>query len=322
MTSSINLRSFGSFFVGGSPLVTTGAPLESHVLAKGGVPVTINPNGTTMLGQMYVQYALVDQVYERPPLAFWHGGSLTGATWETTPDGREGWLQYFLRHGWSCYNVDAVERGRSGWAPRDPHFEARPILRTGQDSFHQFRIGHRCDEIDLRSLQGAAYPECRFPLDAFPQFLKQVVPRWSTTDDLALDAYGAFLEQQGPVVIVAHSQGAAFAFKAAERHPDKVVGIVAIEPAQGGETDGTPLAKTPILVIYGDHLNLDPRWPSIRARTDCYFAAAATAGAKVDVVDLPLRGITGNSHMLMMETNNVEIAEIISAWLRQVCVDN
>jgi len=34
----------------------------------------------------------------------------TGVTWETTPDGREGWLNYFLRKGWAVYNSDAVER--------------------------------------------------------------------------------------------------------------------------------------------------------------------------------------------------------------------
>ena len=37
----------------------------------------------------------------RIPLLMWHGGGLTGVTYETTPDGREGWLNYFLRKGWS-----------------------------------------------------------------------------------------------------------------------------------------------------------------------------------------------------------------------------
>lgn len=318
MTPALELRDFGSFFIGGGPVDTAGAAPEAHVLAKGGIPVTIDPNGTTMVGQMYVQYALAEQDGGRPPLAFWHGGSLTGATWETTPDGRDGWWQHFLRRGWSCYNVDAVERGRSGWAPRDPHFAASPILRTGQDSFHQFRIGRRCEDLATASLQAAAYPDCRFPLQAFPDFLKQVVPRWSATDELTLSAYGYLLEKIGPVVLVAHSQGAAFAFKAAERHPDKVAGIIAIEPAQGGDTDGATLSAIPVLVLYGDHLDLDSRWPSIRARTDAFFQSAASAGAKIDIVDLPDHGIAGNSHMMMMETNNAEIAEFISAWMRKV----
>ncbi|HVY14954.1 MAG TPA: hypothetical protein VHB27_06990 [Rhodopila sp.] len=112
------LSAMGSFFAGGRMTETTGAALEEHVLAVNGVPVRIDPNGTTVVGQMYVQYAIPAETGGRPPLLFWHGGSLTGATWETTPDGREGWYTWFLRHGWPCCNVDAVERGRSGWAPR------------------------------------------------------------------------------------------------------------------------------------------------------------------------------------------------------------
>ena len=45
----------------------------------------------------------------------WHGGGLTGVTYETKPDGKPGWLNYFLRKGWDTYVSDAMERGRSGW---------------------------------------------------------------------------------------------------------------------------------------------------------------------------------------------------------------
>jgi hypothetical protein len=34
----------------------------------------------------------------------WHGGGLTGVTYETTPDGRDGWLNMFVRSGWDVYN--------------------------------------------------------------------------------------------------------------------------------------------------------------------------------------------------------------------------
>ena len=39
---------------------------------------------------MYAQYFLSEPPNGRPPLAFWHGGGMTGAAWETTPDGRQG----------------------------------------------------------------------------------------------------------------------------------------------------------------------------------------------------------------------------------------
>jgi pimeloyl-ACP methyl ester carboxylesterase len=310
----LTLEEMGSFFVGGTTLEVSGAPVEEHVLARDGVPLRVDPNGTVALGQMYVQFARPARAL-RWPLMFWHGGSLTGATWETTPDGREGWYTQFLRLGWPCFNVDAVERGRSGWAPRDRRFAAPPMVRTLQDCFTHFRIGAPVRDGSLASLREAAYPDCRFPLEAFGQFARQVVPRWSTTDDLTLDAYCALLEQEGPAVIVAHSQGGAFAFKAAERCPGKVAAIVAIEPAQAGATDGAVLAGIPVLAVYGDHIALDGRWPAIRARTDAYLAAVRQKGGLVEVLDLPARGIEGNSHMLMMESNNAEIGLLIHDWL-------
>ncbi len=117
--------------------------------------------------------------------------------------------------------------------------------------------------------------------------------------------------------VVAHSQGGAFAFRAAERCPGKVAAIVAIEAAQGGLTGGAPLAGVPVLAVYGDHIGRDARWPAIRARTEAYFAAARQADALVDVLDLPAEGIAGNSHMLMMENNNADIALLIQQWLQR-----
>lgn len=236
-----------------------------------------------------------------------------GAMWETTPDGREGWLHYFLRRGWPVYNVDAVARGRAGWAPRDPHFASPAILRTAEDSFCQFRIGARVQRATHDALRAAAYPHCQFPHAAFEQFMCQVVPRWATTDDLILNAYCRLLDRLGPQIIIAHSQGAAFALRAGARRPDKVK---AIEPAQGGGEEA--LAAIPLLLVYGDNLHLDARWPQIRARTDAYFAQLSARGARVDILDLPRAGLLGNSHMLMMEHNNHAIAALIARWLMDI----
>ncbi|MBT9432925.1 hypothetical protein JZM24_13700 [Candidatus Sodalis endolongispinus] len=106
----------GSFYLGGSPQTVAGDPVSDYVLAPDGVPVSIDPNGTTSVGQTWVQYFLPAAAAHNLPLSFWHGGSLTGAMWESTPDGREGWLHYFLRHGWPVYNVDAVwSAGGPAW---------------------------------------------------------------------------------------------------------------------------------------------------------------------------------------------------------------
>ena len=46
-----------------------------------------------------------------------------------------------------------------------------------------------------------------------------------------------------------------------------------------------------------------------------YAAVLRSAGGSIDVVDLPDVGIKGNSHMMMMDKNNAEIADLIQKWL-------
>ena len=79
----------------------------------GGARQKLDPNGTYMVEQMYVQYLLPQTRKGKVPLLMWHGGGFTGVTYESTPDGREGWQSMFVRKGWDVYVSDAVERGRA-----------------------------------------------------------------------------------------------------------------------------------------------------------------------------------------------------------------
>jgi hypothetical protein len=35
----------------------------------------------------------------------------------------------------------------------------------------------------------------------------------------------------------------------------------------------------------------------------------------VDIIDLPAQGITGNSHMIMMDRNSDQVAALVQQWL-------
>ena len=52
------LRDMGSFHVGGKLVEITGKPERDVTFTAGGVPAHVDPNGTYMAGQMYVQYFL------------------------------------------------------------------------------------------------------------------------------------------------------------------------------------------------------------------------------------------------------------------------
>ena len=114
LTAPLHIQDQGSFYIGGVPKVTN--------YAASATPAT---NGTAanqiMIGQMYVQFQIPegwspDQTREgKWPVIMVHGSTHTGACLESTPDGREGWEPYFVRHGFPVYVVDQAGRGRSGF---------------------------------------------------------------------------------------------------------------------------------------------------------------------------------------------------------------
>ena len=153
--------------------------MKEVVFTPGGVPAKVDPNGMYQVEQMYVQYFLPQNRKGKLPLLMWHGGGLTGVTYETKPDGEPGWLNYFLRQGWDIYISDAMERGRSGWTDK---FKGEPVSLPLGDPWERFRIGPIGSWNDDKAKR-ATYPGAQFPIDAYEQFMKQGVPRWVTTDD-------------------------------------------------------------------------------------------------------------------------------------------
>jgi len=312
----ISLRDMGSFHVGGRLVDISGKPVKEVTFTPGGVPAKVDPNGTYQVEQMYVQYFLPANEKGAYPLLLWHGGGLTGVTYETTPDGREGWLNYFLRKGWSVYNSDAVERGRAGWAQYPDIFKGEPVFLTTANPFERFRIGDGPGSYDPDPGKRRLMPGSQFPNEGYENFVKQNVPRWTTTDDATVAAYVAEIDRVGPCIILFHSQAGTFGFKVAQARPDKVKALIAIEPAGVGDPAKVDVLKSiPTLFVYGDYIERDQRWPKIRATGLAFADAMKAAGGSVDVVDLPKAGIHGNSHVMMMDKNNLEVADLIQTWL-------
>jgi len=308
----IALRDMGSFHIGGRVIEVSGQPIKEVVFTPGGVPAKVDPNGAYQIEQMYVQYFLPQNRRGKVPLLLWHGGGLTGVTYETKPDGGEGWLTMFIRNGWDTYISDAVERGRSGWTNT---FKGEPVFLPLGDPWERFRIGPP-GSWNADKAKRVTYHGTQFPIDAYEQFMKQGVPRWLTTDDAIVAGYIELVDKVCPCVVLVHSQSGAFGFKVAEARPDKVKALVAIEPTLGGDKNKVALLKnTPVLIVYGDNAKEHPRWSKIRQGGVDYAAVLKGAGGSVDIIDLPDRGIRGTSHMLMMDKNNAQVAELIQQWL-------
>jgi len=310
---ALRLEAFGSFHIGGRDVRLQGLPGREARYSAGWTE-TYDPNGVFAVEQMYVQYFL-PAPRSGPPLVFWPGGGLTGANFETTPDGRTGWLEYFMRRGRPVYGTDPVERGRSGWAMSPEIFPDAPIFMTKERAFASFRFGD-AGGYDDDPARRRPYAGTQFPVQAFDAFVRQIVPRWAGNGEAARRAYRALLEKTGPAVVVAFSSGATQALQLAERHPGLFAGLVLLEPAGTGDgPDAQPLRDIPLLALYGDFLDRHPLWPGIRRRVGEYLRPCLGEGGRAAIVDLPQEGVRGNSHFLMMDRNSLELAARVEAWL-------
>lgn len=314
----IDIEEIGSFHIGGRAVSLTGLPLTRVSMSPGMAPVDKDPNGEFHVEQMYVQFVRLAQPRARFPLLLWHGGGLTGTTWETTPDGRPGWQMYFLRAGHDVYVSDAVERGRASFAHVPQVWPNPPMFRASREAWELFRFGPD-GSYSPDPTSRTPHPGQQFPVGAFDRFIMQAVPRWLDHDRETQAAYDALIGHVGPCVVIAHSQGCNFAFAAARANPGLVKAVIAIEPSGAPSPDLAALRSlttVPHLMVWGDYLDRHKLWTDNIMKTPArYHAALMSAGVPSDWVELPLKGIQGNSHMLMMDANSDRVADWLQAWM-------
>ncbi|HWS64186.1 MAG TPA: alpha/beta hydrolase [Steroidobacteraceae bacterium] len=203
----LTLREQGNFFVGGA-----------H-----------NANDQ-IVGQMYVEY-WIPQHQEHPfPIILVHGGGQIGAGWSQTPDGREGWVQFFARRGFAVYVVDQAARGRSPY-----NSQLGPL-------------GDPANSVRAQSLWAAIerfmlWPAARFHTQwvgpavdgdpTFEQFLSsqaQAMTNAALQEELTAEGLVALVDKIGPSILVPHSQPGSAAWLVADRRPELLKAIVTIEP--------------------------------------------------------------------------------------------
>jgi pimeloyl-ACP methyl ester carboxylesterase len=310
----LSIASQGSFFVGGREVSST--TLSS-------VPKQHVPTGTITVDQMYVHYEVPADAGNRYPLTLIHGCCLTGKTWETTPDGRMGWDEYFLRKGYPVYVIDQAARGRSAFDPSSINAAKAGKLKPGELPL-VFSAGHEAAWSVFRF--GPKYPDVfpnmQFPLEAQGEFWKQIVPDWSdalatpnpTVPDLALLA-----ARLNGTILIGHSQSGIYPFQAAAIGTLGIAGIVALEPGECPATgsDMRPFAKIPVLVLFGDNIKGSPRWAPRLKQCRAFVHAANIAGVNAELIVLPEVGIHGNSHLMMQDKNNLQVADWLLDWIAQ-----
>jgi pimeloyl-ACP methyl ester carboxylesterase len=186
--------------------------------------------GSPIVGHMYVEYMIPQQLRSPYPIVMVHGGNQTGTNFTGTPDGREGWAQYFVRRGYAVYVVDQVARGRSAhW--NQVYGDVQPARLSQVEE--RFVAPERFPMWPQAKLH-TQWPGTGRPGDPeFDQFYAaQAVSLASFPKQQEVNppAIVSLLEKIGPSILMIHSQSGAFAWPVADKRPDLVKMIVAVEP--------------------------------------------------------------------------------------------
>lgn len=329
----IVLRTMGSLFFGGT--------------------VTTLENGVTFHGDHgYAQY-YIPQNSRSLPIIMWHGIGQSGKTFESTPDGREGYQAILTRRDWSVYIIDQPHRGRAGRTLAPAGKVASPTVLHESAAWDAFRFG-----LWIPPAKPWAFANVQMPMDGatINQFFRQQTqdtgqePDWESLGR----TMGELFVMTGPGILMTHSRSGQYGWATALARPDLVKAIVAYEPAHFVFPDGevppdiprgklhvtaqdTPtvpqnefkkLTRMPILIVFGDNIAqkvsdnyYSEVWRCAQLRARQFVEAINRHGGDATLVSLPEMGLAGNTHIPFADKNNLQVADQLVAWLHAKGLD-
>ena len=325
LSSTLNIKKQGMFSAGGTVLTSEGTfDVSNYYTSRAGS--TLHVDHANVLYQ-------IPENDKKLPMVFLHGYGQSRMGWMTTPDGREGWSDIFLKKGYSVFLVDQPRRGEAGQTSVNGTISNEP---SDQTWYTQFRIGTYINN-SFTFNENSQFPQGSENLD---QFFRQMTPDTamdSVAGDQNIDitvvakAIAAVIDKVYSMtnkksILFTHSQGGMPGWETA-RYTDNIASIIAIEPGMGptvGSDQYNTLVqkKIPIAFYYGDYIGENytsvpaaAMWTMMRQSAYTFSENYNEDGVKCTVYDLPNEGIYGNDHMMFQDLNNDVIADHIEKWI-------
>ena len=163
------------------------------------------------------------------------------------------------------------------------------------------------------------------------------------------------LQQTGPAVLITHSNSGQYGWATGIETPELVKAIVAYEPGACAfpeneipdaittgvelvnETQAPQLVsveefnnltKMPIIIVFGDNIAKEQSdvfnsevWRVAKQRAQQFVDAVNRHGGDAQLLVLPEIGVRGNTHAPFADLNNLEIADLLEAFLKEKGLD-
>ncbi len=138
-----------------------------------------------------------------------------------------------------------------------------------------------------------------------------------------MQALGALLDKIGTAIVIVHSQSGAYGMDLVRLKAIKMRAFINVEgncgPVNMAEVTKI-FARVPLLSVWGDNSEGAPGPNGDERRNGCLDTVDAlkSVGGDAKFLLLPEAGHKGNSHMLMMDKNNIAIADLLIGWMNQM----
>ncbi len=304
----------------------------------------------------YAQYFIPENT-KKYPIVMWHGMGQSGKTWESTPDGKDGFWQILTRNKWSVYIIDQPGRGRAGRSRLEVMDPSLIPTSAGESlMWNSFRLGEVTDPRERKLFETTQFPKDEESLNQFYRWqtpdVGKSVNRIPDNRDYMSETAAKLFAKTGPAIFITHSASGRLGWDTRIKS-DNVKAIIAYEPGtyvfpEGENIPDIPskieqvnsiskpdfvskeafkkLTEVPILIIYGDNIKESPTfgiefWRVSLERGRQFVELINRNGGNAKLVHLPEIGIKGNTHFPFSDMNNKEIANQLMQFLKEKNLD-
>ena len=321
----LRIKEQGMFSAGGSVLHSEGTfDVSNYYTSRAG--------STLHVDHANVLYQIPEEETQLP-IVFLHGYGQSRMSWMTTPDGREGWSNLFLRKGHSVFLIDQPRRGEAG---QTSYAGTISNETSDQTWYTQFRIGTYING-QFTFNENSQFPRGEENLD---QFFRQMTPDTAMDSahgdqniniTLVAKAVAAVIDKVysktgKKSILFSHSQGGMPGWESA-RYTNNIASIIAIEPGMAPDVTGDDYKalaqkKIPIAFYYGDYIGTNftdvpaaMMWNYMRTSAYTFEEKYKNEGLTCTIYNLPDEKIYGNDHMMFQDLNNDVLADHIEKWI-------